>query len=91
MEDILKQKLPGGGDFVLRYFYFSNLSKFESCKGDAFNVFVPETGTSSFILHTHIPWGGDVPFGVYDILTYFIGQPNNFNMPDICQTIICHN
>ena len=34
--------------FLLFFFYCSNLSKFESCNGDAFNVFVPKTVTFSF-------------------------------------------
>ena len=47
MKDILK-KIPGKGNFLLRFFYCGNLSKFESCNGDDFNVFVPKTVTSSF-------------------------------------------
>ena len=47
MMDILK-KIPWRGIFLLSYFYCGNLSKFESCNGDAFNVFVPKTVTSSF-------------------------------------------
>ena len=47
MEDILK-KIPGRGIFLLRFFYCGNLSKFASYNGDAFNVFLPKTVTSSF-------------------------------------------
>ena len=44
----LEKKYLAGVIFLLRFFYCGNLSKFESCNGDAFNVFVPKTVTSSF-------------------------------------------
>ena len=45
----LEKKLPSGGIvFYLDFFYCGNLSKFESCNGDAFIVFVLKTVTSSF-------------------------------------------
>ena len=47
MEDILKKYLAGV-IFLLIFFYCGNISKFELCNGDAFNVFVPKTVTSTF-------------------------------------------
>ena len=44
----LKKKSLAGVIFLLGLFYCDNLSKFESCNGDAFNVFVPKTVTSGF-------------------------------------------
>ena len=44
----LEKKYLAGVIFLLGFFYCGNLSKFESCNGDAFNVFVPKTVTSSF-------------------------------------------
>ena len=47
--------LPGRSIFSLRFFYCGNLSKLESCNGDAFNVFVPKTVTSSFDMLLVLP------------------------------------
>ena len=42
------EKKPGEGNFLLRFLYCGNISKFESCNGDAIKVFVPKTVTYSF-------------------------------------------
>ena len=44
----LEKKSLAGIFFLLRFVYCGNLSKFDSCNGDAFDVFVPKTVTSSF-------------------------------------------
>ena len=44
----LEKKYLAGIIFSLRFVYCGNLSKFESCNGDAFNVIVPKTVTSNF-------------------------------------------
>ena len=41
------EKKPGGGNFLLRFFIVA-ISKFVSCNGDAFTVFMPKTVTSIF-------------------------------------------
>ena len=41
------EKKPGGGNFSLRFFIVA-ISKFVSCNGDAFTVFMPKTVTSIF-------------------------------------------
>ena len=43
----LENKYLAGVIFLLKFVYCGNLSKFESCNGDAF-VFVPKTVKSSF-------------------------------------------